>query len=408
MSAALLMLAALVWSFERPVHIGGPGRAALVLDRDVYAEARLDLADLRLLDENGREVPYVLDRAGDEAVVRLQPEVLNRGFVRGRSESVTLDFGQRTRKCGIALSLAGENFRRRVVVEGSDQAQVWTTLVDQAWVFAVPGSPPARYERVGFPENDQRYVRVTVQHGPDDPERFEIVSAEAWGEARRPAAATVFTPRLSRFEDAERRESVLVLDLGARGQPFREVLVDAAAPAFFRAVSVEARRDPPPPKPGETGRSVQWSPLGDAAIYRYESGGRKYESLRVAVSGRERAIRLRIRNLDDRPLDVSRLSVIAPVERLLFEVETGRRYSLRYGAPAAGPPAYDLTRTAGDPADWGATAMPARFGPPLQLQSLAGRLPPWTERHPALLWVVLVAVVLALSAVTWRALQSAG
>jgi hypothetical protein len=45
---------------------GAPGWSRVVLDRDVLAHARPDLADLRVVDAEGRQVPFSLRRTGDE------------------------------------------------------------------------------------------------------------------------------------------------------------------------------------------------------------------------------------------------------------------------------------------------------------------------------------------------------
>ena len=65
------------------------------------------------------------------------------------------------------------------------------------------------------------------------------------------------------------------------------------------------------------------------------------ECLRVAVSGRERVLRVVLRDGDDRPLAVTGATVAVPVERLLFEAEPGRSYRLTYGQPHQAPPFFD-------------------------------------------------------------------
>ncbi len=392
-------------SVSRGIEAPTSGRAAVALDRDVYERARADLADLRVVDEAGASVPYVLERAELEAGVdRVVPTVRDRGFSRGRSESLTLDFGRPFAKRDLDLSLSGDNFRRRVAVEGSDDGHSWTTLSDGAYVFAVPGAPPARYESVPLGNDDRRYLRVTVFHGPDDPERIEIrqVSARPAGQ---PAPALVAQRRpFARYEDPERHETLLVLDLGARHQPFQDLLIDVGDPRFFRGVAVEARRDVVSDRRGEPPSGPTWVPLGEAAIYRYGEAG-PWESLQIGVSGRERGIRLRIRNRDDNPLDVRGVEVLAPVERVLFDVAPSKRYRLTYGSADLRAPSYDLARTLGSGlAAWAASATTATLRAPVN-QAPPTRAEPWTERHPALLWCGLLVVVGGLAAVTWNALR---
>jgi hypothetical protein len=402
--SGLLLVLLVSASWERPLEVSQPGRVAVVIDRHVYAEARADLADLRVVDDSGRLVPYLLERTSTAAVSPLQPTLLNREFEKGRSESVTLDFGGAVKKHALRLSLSGDNFRRHVGVEASDDGRVWSTLSDDAYVFAVPGVPPSRFETVRFPENDRRYLRVRVEYDEADTRRVEILSVLGLAGPQRVARLSELRPRLTRIEDPERHETQVVLDLGVRAQPFEEFRLEISAPSFFRAVSVEGRRDPVPTAAGEPPQPVHWVGLGEAAVYRYAEHGRVREQLGIVLQGRERAVRLRLRNRDDQPLVVSAVAVLIPIERVLFEAETGRSYRLQYGAPNATVPSFDLARTAGDAATWGASASVVRLGPARPLAP-GQDTRPWTERYPRLLWIGLVAAVAALGSITWSALH---
>jgi len=116
-------------------------------------------------------------------------------------------------------------------------------------------------------------------------------------------------------------------------------------------------------------------------------------------------VRVRIRNRDDAPLPIAGATVMAPVERIAFEAVPGRRYRLTYGDSRRRAPTYDLARTVGDPALFAGRAREGALGPAVQTRAEAV-VPPWTDRNPALLWAGLVAVVLALGALTRQALRS--
>ena len=108
-------------SVEREIEVSSAGRVALVLDRDVYDAARSDLGDLRVVDETGSPVPYLLERGlAGGAAEKATPRLFNRTFVRGRTETASVDFGERLWKRDVMLSLSGDNFRRRVTVDASD------------------------------------------------------------------------------------------------------------------------------------------------------------------------------------------------------------------------------------------------------------------------------------------------
>jgi hypothetical protein len=391
--------------FERPIEISGPGRVAVRLDERVYEAARADLGDLRVVDERGGLVPFLIDRgqAARPYSLDLRPTIRNRAWLADGSAVAVLDFGGRVAKGRLSLALSGQNFRRRVAVEGSDEQGSWKLIVDEAWVFAVPAREPARYETLDLPENDFPLLRVTVHPGPDERERIAIVDAGVPAAGRPPLREDVLKPRWTRAEDAKDAETWLVLELGARHQPFHAIELDVADARFFREALVEARRE----RSGSGAPALDWLELGRGAIYRLEHEGRLRECLRVPVCGRERVLRVRLRNRDDRPLPIRGVSVRVPIERLVFEAAPGRRHALRYGSPDLPAPAFDLERTVGDVAAWAAAAREGGLGQEQVAHPSEGPRVPWSERHPALLWAGLVAVVAALGALTYRALRRA-
>lgn len=385
-------------AFERIVEVPAAGLVAVPLDRHVYEAARADLGDLRIRDRHGDAVPYLLDDGRGPTHPEKRPRMRNRGHQPDRSATVVLDFGERFEKDRLVLRTSGRNFRRRVTVEGGDDGETWTTLVDDAWVFAVPET--VHVEDVPLPVNDLPLLRVTVQPGGRERMRVEILEAWVPAGGRGPRHEDTLSPRWSRAAAARPGETWLTLDLGARHQPFEAVVLEVEDERFFREVRSEVRRDigPVPRDQRAVALPPQWDPLGQGAVYRLDG---ERERLRLDVRGRARVVRVRVLNGDDRPLVFERVTVQVPVERLLFEAEREGEYRLTYGAVGLEAPEYDLARTL----DTAAEAPRAELGPPVRLAIEADVLP-WTERHPALLWGGLLVVVAALGALTWRALRS--
>ena len=389
-------------AYERAIEVDAPGRVTARLDREVYEGARADLGDLRVLDLRGRDVPYLIDRAEPPGLAEARPAIRNRGWNADGAATAVLDFGRRLGKRRLQLRLSGDNFRRRVSVEGGDDGARWVTVVDEAWVFAIPGEAPARYETVDLPENDFPLLRVVAHPAPGEKGRPSIDDAWVAGDGRPSRGEERLPVRWSEAQDPKARETWLTLDTGARYQPFQAVELDVEDERFFREALVEVRHDPRTPQ-----GAVWWEEVGRGALYRLEHGEKRRECLRIEARGRERALRVRVRNLDDRPLRLHGVAVRVPVERLLFEVERPGRYRLTYGSPDRTAPSYDLARTAGDLVAWSEAAQPARLGSPRRLGTTREDDRPWTERHPSLLWGGLLAVVVALGVLTWRALRLA-
>jgi hypothetical protein len=325
----------------------------------------------------------------------------------GVSTSATLDLGERVPKRALELALSGDNVRRRVRVEASDDGESWRTLTDDAWVFAVPGPPAARFETVRFPVNDQRHLRVTVFLGEGETGRLRLAAARVVPAPASEARERWLEPRASRSEDAEERESRFVLELGAKHMPFSGVELEVSDPRFFRRVVIEARRDPLTGAPADA--RLRWVRLGEGDLHRQRDpeGRLVDEKLRVSVAGRARVLRLRIQNRDDEPLAVSRLRVAAPEERLVFAAEPGKRYRLRFGEHGLRPREWDLERSLADVGAWAASARPAELGPVGAVETPEPAPVPWSERNPGLLLLVLSLVVAGLGGLTWRALRTA-
>ena len=387
-------------AFERTVEAPGPGLFAVRLDRHVYEAARADLGDLRVFDPGGQPVPYVLDRGLVPPGPERRPRLRNRGTLDGGVATAVLDFGERVHKHHLTVRTSGDNFRRRVSVEGSDDGRSWATLTDDAWVFAIPGPAPARYEDVPLPDNDFPVLRVRVH--PEAGERARVSIEDVWVPAgvQTPRLEERLVPRWSRADVPRFQETWLTLDLGARHQPFHAVEIEVEDDRFFRQVRLEAREEPRLSATASVAPGERWRSVGQGVVYRLRDRGELRQCLRLAVAGRARVLRLRLLNGDDRPVRVSGVSVLVPAEHLVLE-SGGGTLTLTYGAPGLAAPEHDLARTV----EPGADLPLAELGPPVRRDVVADVLP-WTERHPRLLWVGLLVVVAALGALTWRALRS--
>lgn len=104
-----------------------------------------------------------------------------------------------------------------------------------------------------------------------------------------------------------------------------------------------------------------------------------------------------VHNQNDPPLDIRSVSLQMIARNLCFDAAANAAYSLYYGDPALTPPRYDYT-TLFVPEK---NAARAALGPE-QLNQLYTPRPdtrPFTEKHPTLLWVALIAAILILGAI---------
>ena len=151
------------WKYRAKVIIenGTSKYYTLALTPETYNAARLDLGDIRLVNTNGEQVPYVLLKPQDITEKQIyKPAVINRSTHKDKTAVVTLDFGKQTIKNSFEVITQGDNFRRAVKIEGSNDNVEFFTLVENAYTFAVRYN--TRFEQVDLPANDYRYLRISV------------------------------------------------------------------------------------------------------------------------------------------------------------------------------------------------------------------------------------------------------
>ena len=270
------------------------------------------LADLRLVADDGREVPYVLDVDVPRTAERRRSGRLVEAPIEPRRMSAwVVDFEDATAFDRLELDIDGADFSKRIHLETSLDGAQWTRVGGEAWVF----DRPWRGRRIHDTAIEQaapltaRYVRLTVDDWRSTPVAVRGVTAVLTthlGGRRWTREAT-----LVRLDTPAGQPSRYRIDAPA-GAPVERIAIATDDVAFWRDVRV-----------------FEAGPRGDVA----------------PVS--ERATIYRVR-LDDADLDAERLDVdlVRPIAApLIVEIEDGDSPPLaraagdavRHGAAGAGP-----------------------------------------------------------------------
>ncbi len=396
---SLLWLAALAqasfdpahWKYRRPLGACPAGEVCTAtLDRTIYAGSATDLRDLRVV-RNGQEVPYIVEtRASASEEREMQPEILDRSVVPGEGLQFTLDAGKAAKHNRLRISTDMQNFRTRVRIETSPDGHQWMVAREDGYIFDFSqGGRSFSVLTVDYPVSTRRYVRATL-FGWTRPDALK----GAWllDYQEHPSIwQTVAESVPARTEKDQ--TSLLVLDLGAASLPHSRLRFVTSAAAFQRACDIESSTD-----------REHWGYVSQGVIYRYPDG----ETAALTFPEQHaRYLRLRIYNGDDRPVPIDRVMFDTLERRLKFIASAPDGYLLYYGNPEAKTPTYDLA------------AILARRAPALEDHVTAGPqqpnpayvppaqpLPPWSERHPGVLYGTLAVAILGMGYVTVRFLMS--
>jgi hypothetical protein len=382
------------WKYRRPLTVDPAAPIVVVnLDRGTYIHSQADLSDLRVV-RGQDEVPYVREKMSG-ALTRedLSRDVIDQGVTSSRGLELTVDVGAGHRHNGIRLSTPRTNFRQRVGIATSDDGRRWTRIRDDGYIFDFSGeNRQVSVLAIGYPVSTRRYVRVTV-YGWNDPKAVTAcqVTIEDY---KPPVRDTMASLEAKPQQDSKTQSTVYTWDLGVSGIPYDQLALDIDTPEFQRAAAVESSAD-----------GQDWSALGQGVLSKVA----QEESLNLDFTeSHQRYLRLRIYNRDDKALVVKSATLSVVRTRLKFKPAGGGPYLLYFGNAEAHTPAYDLTD------------LLARETPAPEITIVAGTeepnpdyrdkpapARPWSEKHPEILYVILVLAVIGMGIVTVRFLKKA-
>jgi hypothetical protein len=373
--------------YERPVLPGAAGPNRLEPDvlllagatpMDLERDGGGGLADLRLFDAAGREVPYLLIqparrepewRAGSLLPIppTKTPTLAESGFEVDLGASAVVD---RLRVSGLPAP-----FLKRFRLEGGGDRAHWTLLVAEGTLFDLPDER-LRQTEIDFPRGDFRYLRVTWDdtssaRPPLPPRSADVEARLARPVDPRPSPRIPVTVERRPSEPGKSRFHLRLLEARLPGARLPVVALELAVPGgplLRSAIVTEGRLDPR----RTSGTTTQITPvrLGEATLRRAVHGGLTAADLRIPLTAPEGLegpegpdLELTVDDGNNPPLDLTGVTaVLAPLPWIYFEAADTRPLTARFGDPKATAPRYDLEAAREEIARRSAPPAPARWG----------------------------------------------
>lgn len=386
------------WQFFAEVPIAHRGKSPLsdfVLPPSVFDASRLDLADLRLYDAQLRDVPYALRiRSQVDTTEAVVAKEFNRVPDPTGGMQVSLDLGEKqTDHNEVEVNTPGDNYRRRVVLEGSDDRKEWKELAKRNVVRFPSGDTAFVDKTLSYTPSRYRYLRITLSPDPQNDTRpIEIGEVVVRRRVKVPGEREVREVPFGEREPVRADGgpgSRWVVDLQGRDVPVDRLLVTVADEEYARNWYVEAAG------PADANERFQRVASG---VWQRRAGERRQDM--VAEFGQEvRAARVRLVVTDNRnpPLHLTSVKAAAPARVVIAKrpESSSGPWRLYFGNPKGEAPNYDFARN-----------LPQKLDPPPDRVSLGQRQAnpnyqpeplPLTERLPWLIYVLLGAAVAVLA-----------
>lgn len=382
MSLKLLTLAGLLlaqtvtaetgdYRFSRPVAWQDKGQEELLavpLDSRVYAATRDGFPDLRLVDQNDLETPYLLEKAAE---TKTETRRLN-------CESKLLGLKKKNKAIEIHLRLDKDaqsadgltvftpllNFEHRVQVFGSDDGKNWSPLVKDTAIFDYSSYMPVSNKDIPLPANRFRQFKVVIEEalqsqetelleltrtlqGEKEMERSERVALRRvplkidriafWRNQTDvlPETDKQFDYPVKEFKvTQDTKKQTTVIDVNSSREPLTGFKLHTPMSNFNRSATVKI-----PVKHGiETDMQVIGSAVLESLHFRDIN---RVQTTITFPEQRQNTYRIVISNHDNPPLEITGVTGLGNGYNLLFLPLKGKTYSLRYGSEKVKLPSYE-------------------------------------------------------------------
>jgi hypothetical protein len=337
-ASTLLALESAQWRHQAAITVTALGVARLDLPPEVLDAAAANLADLRLLDPQGREVPFAWVRPASVVAARALTPRFEVKLVDGATV-VTVRTGTTDTWLAAELETAPGDFMKSAAVDVSADGEQWVALGSGQPVFRRGAS-----QRTRLPLNERpaAWVRITLDDRQTPPVPITGVSLVPVPPTA-PAPRTVAQPVTISQREEFAAETVLTLDLGAAHLAVTALEVETSAATFSRRVTLTERRlrdevlVEHPLAHGQLTRSPSLDPAAPVEI-------KWAPSLAERPLPAPREVFLHIDNGDSPPLPVSAVALRRLQRELVFTAEQAGAWTLLAGNPEATPPRYDFAR----------------------------------------------------------------
>jgi hypothetical protein len=389
---------------ERPVENlpSHAGQACLALDEAIFTQAAPTLADLRLY-RDGRETPYVTRLAAPSLAWQGEIDPLNKGLRAGQTVfDAELPDGPYS---DLELDITGRNFIATVEVSGSQtEFSASPTRLGSYTIFDLTRQRLGRSTILHLPESDFRYLHFKIS-GPLRPEPFNGLSVVRLPESQPRYIGLAETAKIT-----ERNHDTIVEFIVPPNVPVDRVVFRAGSEPSLFSRDALLRVEPAEAPPADSTSYPQGATAsGNLLRIHWLENGHRIDEEHLTIDApradfdRPAKWTLTIDNGDDPPLSIESVRLEMLERDLCFEAAGSGHYTLYYGDRSLAAPRYDYRTLFALQADAARVAMGRETANALYQPRPDERA--LTERHPALLWVALVLVVVLLGGIAFRSLQ---
>ncbi len=362
------------WQYFKELPAASSGFALVKLDAEVMQNCQEDFTDIRITDQQGKEIPCQVIRPGQEQSVHSLNLINSVEYDDGTA--AVFDMGENPRPHNqLVLNLAENgDYLREVEILASNDADNWGKL-GTGKIFSYHSE---HYNQINYPTSTMRYLQVNIRKKPGESSlgvnsaQLRFLSSNIY--AGKPLPVSVISNR------SNPKTTEVVVDLGLPNYIITGVQIQSADKNFDRNIIVSSS--------SQSVFTQAESPRVSGRIMAYDFNNYRLNQDSIAVEQFcRRYLMISILNEDSPPLAIQAIKVYGAAPAFIAELAAPSL--LWYGNPQAALPSYDLKEYASLIAK---TDLPVIEAGPQQINpDYQAPVLPWTEKNK---WLLDTAIIL--------------
>ncbi len=385
------------WQFKKEISVPillDPTYVKATLDREVLSGSHLQ-NDIRIIDNNGEEVPYQLVvETGSVEQGYYPAKMYNLVSLSGQT-MFALDLGATGLIHNqVVINAVSLNFKKQVSVYASDvplghNDNGWRLLTDRGYIFNVTDDRAnfsANGTTIAYPQSTSRFVRVVI--GAGEGGLTTVSQATVYRSEVNEGEEQVVRYPFAIIQNSKEKSTELMVDFGTQGIASREISLVTSDTNFSRRAVVQV-----------SANGLSWRLINEGSVS--VTALKSFSGSQLSISypeSHERYLRVIVFNYDNKPVNfIDYADVRSTIRAVVFEAKPEVKYNLYYGNASVSAPLYDIGRLFRyiDTNDFikavlGGQATNTEFVPK------ALPILPFTERYPYLLNITLAVLVIVI------------
>jgi hypothetical protein len=319
------------WQRQQAFDLSTTGLVKISLPVETLDSARPRLEDLRLCDDAGNEIPYLIERPAPAPRI-VQEAKSFRLSLNPDNTVITLETGLTQPLEGVTLETPANDFIKAVRAESSDDGQRWQVVARGQPIFRQPYG--AEHLQVSWPAGVSAWLRLTIDDQRSQP--IPLTGARVHAATGEPAPGEWIPVAISERDESP-GETRLALNLGAANLDLAAIEIETTEPLFMRQVVLAVAQ--------MAQDSIFEQTIGEGVVFRVDVAGQTPSgNLTVPLENQihARELVLFIKNGDSSPLPISGVRVERRPVYLAFLARRPGTFHLLSGNSHCEAPSYDL------------------------------------------------------------------